>query len=154
MQVLRQAALALAVMATPAAASGGLECSIKDKSLRFAVNAGVTRGMGSPSFDFRGKLEVLDKVVALDLRDVTFDGGDRPQYWLDGKELRLLLYKERGADKPFGSVELEIRTKVAGGNDSGVFRDSYKLSVYDLSGDDSRAGKTTTFAGKVACFSG
>ena len=140
----------LAATAFPAAASGGLECSIKDKSARFTVNAGVTSGMGSPTFNLKGELEMLDKSIAQDLRTIVFGDADRPQYWLDGKELRLILYKERGGDKPFGSVELELRAKSAG--EEGTFRGTYKLSAHDMSGSDSGEGKTTTLRGKISCF--
>lgn len=139
----------LAAAALPAAASGGLECSIKDKAVRFTVNAGVTSGMGQPTFNLKGDLELLDRTVAQDLRVVAFGNGDRPQYWLDGKELRLVLYKEREGDKPFGSVELELRAKAAG--DDGAFRGTYRLTTYDMSGSDSGEGKTTTLRGKIAC---
>lgn len=139
----------LAATALPAAASGGLECTIKDKSVRFTVNAGITSGMGRPTFNLKGELAIVDRAVAQDLRAVTFAADDRPQYWLDGKELRLVLYKERQGDKPFGSVELELRAKAAG--DDGTFRGTYKLSTYDMSGSDSGEGKATTLRGKIAC---
>jgi hypothetical protein len=65
----------------PAAASGGLSCSLEDQSVRIAIESGVTRGMGGPVFNFR-TLEILDKAVAEDLRRTAFDGRHLPQYRL------------------------------------------------------------------------
>lgn len=142
--------LFLVAAALPAVASGGLSCTAEDKSIRFNVEAGITSGMGGPTFNLRGQLDILDKVVAEDLRSITFGDADRPQYWLDDKELRLLLYKERAGDKPFGSVELELRAGIA--DEEGTFRGTYALSVYDLAGSGNSEGKTTTLKGDISCF--
>lgn len=142
--------LFLMAMAAPAAASGGLDCSIEDKSVRFTLNSGVTRGMGSPTFNLKGKLEILEGVVAEDFRTIAFDGGDRPQYWLDDKDLRLLFYKERLGDKPFGSVALEIRTKPVGEEGDGTYEGTYELQIYDASINDNGGDKAAK--GKVSCF--
>src|SRR5688572_4042803 len=69
----------------PAAASGGLSCDVEDKSVRVAIASGVTRGMGSPIFQFKGTLEILGKEVTADLRKTEFDGAHVAQYWLDHK---------------------------------------------------------------------
>jgi hypothetical protein len=144
--------LLLAAAASPAFASGGLDCSAEDKRVKLSVNSGVTHGMGGPTFNFHAELELYAKTVAEDLRRLSFDDRNRPQYWLDGKELRLLLYKEREADKPFGSVEVEIRTRAAGEPDEGTYKGSYKVAVYDGGEDGTGEGKIATFAGKVECF--
>jgi hypothetical protein len=134
--------------ALPASASGGFECTANDKSVRFTVYAAVTSGMGNPTSDLNGKLEILDKTVAQDLRTMTFGGADRPQYWLDGKDLRLILYKERQDDKPFGSVKLELRATRA--SDEGKFRGTYKLSTEDLTHSNVEGEKTVN--GNMSCF--
>lgn len=143
------AGLLLTTAALPVAASGGLECSAKDKSTRLSVNAGVTRGLGSPTFNLKGELEVLDKRITEDLRRMTFGDADRPQYWLDAKDLRLILYKEGDSDKPFGSVELELLAKIVR---EGDFRGTYKLSIRDVSGDSGGEAKTTILRGRITCF--
>jgi len=58
----------LAAMIVPAAASGGLSCSLEDQSVRIAIESGVTRGMGGPIFNFRGTLEIFDKALGKALR--------------------------------------------------------------------------------------
>lgn len=144
--------LLLAAAAAPAFASGGLDCSAEDRKVKLSVSSGVTRGMGGPTFNFHAELELRGKTFAEDLSKLSFDGGNRPQYWLDGKELRLLLYKEREADKPFGSVEVEIRTRAAGDPDEGTYKGSYSIAVYDGGEDGTGEDKTATFTGKVNCF--
>jgi hypothetical protein len=139
--------LFLAAAAMPASASGGFECTASDKSVRFRVYASVTSGMGNPTYDLDGKLEIFDKSVAQDLRNMTFGSADRPQYWLDGKDLLLILYKERQGDKPFGSVELELRAKRT--TEEGKFRGTYKLSTEDLTGNVEGA---KTRSGKMSCI--
>jgi hypothetical protein len=141
------AAAALLSAANVAAASGGLWCDVEDKAVRIAINSGVTRGMGGPIFNFAGKLEILDSSVTENLRKAEFDSAHVPQYWLDGKELRLLLYREREADKPFGSVELTILTKA---DDEGSYAGRYALQVYD-NVDGSPEGKSWNFEGEISC---
>lgn len=151
------AGLFLAGAVSTAAATGELECSIKDESVRFSIHAGLTRGMGSPTFDLKGELKFLGGTVADNYRVIHFGNLDRPQYWLDSKELRLLLYWEREGTTPFASVALEIRTEPLGGSDdTGPYEGRYKLSGYNLLGDslkgaDGPNGKLTTLEGSVTC---
>ena len=142
------AGLIVSASALPAAATGTLECEIKDKSVSFSLHAGMTRGMGSPTFSLKGEMEVRDKGVAPDLRTIGFANEDRPQYWMNSKELRMVLYTERNTDRPFASVELELLTKAAG--DDGSYGGSYKLTIHDMSTGGGE-GKTTTLRGKVGC---
>jgi hypothetical protein len=140
---------ALVCAVDTAAASGGLSCEVEDKSVRMAIGSGVTRGMGSPLFNFDGKLEVLDKSVAGDLMKTEFRDDHVAQYWLDGEDMRLLLYREREGDKPHGYVELTILTKAG---EEGTYAGHYSLSVLDTTGDTSAEGKTVTGEGEVSCF--
>lgn len=145
------APLLMLVAIHSANASGRLACDIEDSAVRLNVSAGVTHGMGSPTFNFKGDLTVLNDKIAEDLRRVTFDGDDRAQYWLDDKELRLVLYKERVVDKAFGSVELTIRTTAHDDDGGGSFAGTYKLSIADATastGDDN----TIDYTGAVTCF--
>ncbi|MGN6311084.1 MAG: hypothetical protein ACTHNN_16215 [Xanthobacteraceae bacterium] len=131
-------------------ASGGMACDIDDATVQLNVRAGVTHGMGSPTFNFRAELTVLNDKIAEDMRRVTFDVGDRPQYWLDDKELRLVLYKERVIDKAFGSVELIIRTTAD--DDGGSFAGTYKLSIADATASTGSDSNTIDYTGAVTCF--
>ena len=69
----------------PAAASGGIWCILEDQSVRLSIESGVTHGMGSPFFNFRGKLEILDASVPEKLRTAEFEQQHLAQYWLDGR---------------------------------------------------------------------
>lgn len=142
------AAISLLGSVLPAAASGGLDCSAKDKKVEFNLHAGVTRGMGSPIFAFESTVEIQDHSIAEDLRKISLTREDVAQYWLDGKDLRLLLYRERTGDKPHGYVELVIYTESAG--DEIGYDGTYELMVYDGVGDNAEA-KEAKFKGKVGC---
>ena len=145
----RIAAIAIVSSIVPAAASGGLDCTAKDRKVAFQLDAGITRGMGSPIFSFDGKIEIKDKAVAADLRETVFRQDHVAQYWLDGKELRLDLYREREGSKPHGYVELVLYTKTKG--DEGEYAGTYELMVYDGVGDNAEA-RQANFKGKVRCF--
>jgi len=135
--------------AGPTFASGGLSCEVEDKAVKLLVESGVTRGMGGPVFNFRGTLEVLDEAVAGDFRRISFDQAHLPQYWLDGDELRLLLYREREGDKPHGYVHFVIETKSV---DEGSYEGTYGLTVFDTTGDTTGEGKTVAHEGAVSCM--
>jgi hypothetical protein len=105
--------------------------------------------MGSPIFNFAGKLEVLDKSAAEDLKKTEFDSAHVAQYWLDDKDLRLLLYRERAGDKPHGYAELTVLTKVG---EEGTYTGRYTLTIFDTTGDTSADGKTVTADGEISCF--
>jgi hypothetical protein len=146
------AILVVAGACAPAFAAGGLNCSADDKKVKLEVNSGVTHGMGGPTFNFTASVEIRSKAVSAALRELTFDESNRPQYGLDGRELRLLLYKEREDEAPFGSVEVEIRTRAAGDPDEGTYKGNYKITVYDMEGRTTGEGKQSTFSGAVSCF--
>lgn len=150
---MRTALVLVALACQPAFASGGLNCSADADGVMFEVSGGVTRGMGSPLFSFDGRLEVADKAIAPDLARTEFARDHVAQYWLDGEDLRLLLYRERQGDKPHGYVELTITTKARGGDDGeGMYDGRYVLSVFDVTDED--GGESVTFSreGDVECF--
>jgi hypothetical protein len=94
----------LLLSAGSAFATGGIWCSAEDAAVKFLVEAGVTRGMGGPTFNFRGDLEILGRPVGDDLRNTVFEDSNLTQYWLDGKELRLLVYREHEVANTYSSV--------------------------------------------------
>ena len=144
----------LAVLACqPAFASGGVHCSADAAGVTFEVGGGASRGMGAALFSFEGKLEIADKAIAADLGRTIFAREHVAQYWLDGEDLRLLVYREREGDKPHGYVELTIVTKArAGDEDEGMYDGGYTLSVFDMAGENAGEGITTTHEGEVECF--
>ncbi|MEJ6782228.1 hypothetical protein [Aminobacter sp. Piv2-1] len=142
-------AMSILLAAGPAVASGGLSCGAKDEAVKLAIESGVTRGMGSPVFDFRGEIEILDNAVAQDLRKMSFDKAHLAQYWLDGEELRLIVYREREADKPHGYVEVMVKTK---SGDEGDYIGQYSVTVFDMADATGGEGKTFNFSGRATCL--
>lgn len=138
----------LFLWARTAHATGGIWCSVDDTAVKFQVDAGVTTGLGSPTFNFRGDIEIKARPADDQLRKTTFENSNLTQYWLDAKELRLNIYHELEVAKRFSSVELTILTKAS---DEGVYDGNYKLAVYDNTADKNGDGKTADLAGKVSC---
>ncbi|MBZ9990410.1 hypothetical protein LB572_25235 [Mesorhizobium sp. BH1-1-5] len=121
-------AAVLLASANGAFASGALWCSVDDAKVAFQLDAGVTRGLGGPTFNFRGDLEIKARPAADSLRKTVFEDQNLAQYWLDGEELRLLVYREHEAKDNYRSVELTILTKA---KDEGTYDGRYMLAVYD-----------------------
>ncbi|TIX00798.1 MAG: hypothetical protein E5V59_05875 [Mesorhizobium sp.] len=134
--------------ASAAFASGGFWCNADDTAVTFDVGAGVTRGMGGPTFNFRGDLEIKARPAGDSLRKTVFEDSNLTQYWLDGKELRLNIYREHEVAQKFNSVELTILTKTS---DEGVYDGQYTLAIYDAAADTDQDGKPVEVTGKVSC---
>jgi hypothetical protein len=94
----------------PAMASGGVSCSNSGGPVAIELSAGITRGMGSPVFSLTAVVETKKTNVGSDLKKGSFNKENLAQYWLDDKEMKLLLYRERDGAGEFGSVELLIVT--------------------------------------------
>jgi hypothetical protein len=141
-----------ALSTTAAFASGGVHCSADAGGVTIDVGGGVTRGMGGPLFSLEGEVAVAGEGIAADLGKTAFAREHVAQYWLDGEELRLLLYREREGDKPHGYVELTIRTKARPGDDGEGFYDGrYELTVFDMTNENGGEGVTVTREGEVVC---
>jgi hypothetical protein len=140
------ATVAMSFVAMPAVASGGLSCESEGGAATIVVESGVTRGMGSPVFNFRASVDIDDLSVAADLRMLEFDDEHLAQYWLDGEELKMVIYRERTGDAPHGYVEIVMRTTAG---EEGSYDGSYALTVFDVTGGE---GKTVTLDGSVSCF--
>lgn len=143
----------LAVLASqPALASGGVHCSADAGGVTFDVGGGVTHGMGGPLFSFEGEVAVTGDGIAADLGKTAFAREHVAQYWLDGEDLRLLLYREREGDKPHGYVELTIQTKARPGDDNEGFYDGrYDLTVFDMTNENGGEGVMVKREGEVVC---
>jgi len=142
----------LALHAGAAFASGGVHCSADADEVAFEVNGGVTHGMGGGLFSFAGEITIAVDGMAAELANTKFAREHVAQYWLDGEDLRLLLYREREGDKPHGYVELTIRTKARGGDDGeGTYEGRYELTVYDMTNETDGEGVTVAREGEVVC---
>lgn len=137
-------ALLLVLMASPASASGGFDCTAADARVKLAVSGGLSRGLGGRPFNVTGTLEVRKAKVAADFRTVAFTGEDLAQNWIDGRELRLRLYREREAD-PHGYVEIAIVTRA---KDEIDFLGTYTVEIYEAA---TGSEGMVTLKGKVAC---
>ncbi|RUX21207.1 hypothetical protein EOA27_06615 [Mesorhizobium sp. M2A.F.Ca.ET.037.01.1.1] len=127
-------------------ASGALWCSVDDAKVAFQLDAGVTRGLGGPTFNFRGDLEIKARPATDSLRKTVFEDQNLTQYWLDGEELRLLVYREHEAKDTYRSVELTILTKAS---DESTYDGRYTLAVYD--GTAGVSSDPVEFKGDVSC---
>jgi len=144
--------LLMASACQPAFASGGVHCSADGGGVTIEVGGGVTHGMGGPLFSFEGEVTVAGDGIAADLGKTAFAREHVAQYWLDGEDLRLLLYREREGDKPHGYVELTIQTKARPGDDGeGYYDGRYDLAVFDANEDNGGEGLTVKREGEVAC---
>jgi len=129
-------------------ASGGISCMGDDDKAKFEIGGGVTHGMGGPLFNFEGNIEILDKSVADDLRKISVTREHVAQYWLDDRDLRLVIYRER-AEGDHGYVELTIRTQVS---EEGVYGGGYELVAFDTKGDTTGEGKRVEIKNTTSCF--
>jgi hypothetical protein len=144
--------LLTALTCQPAFASGGVHCSADAEGVTIDAGGGVTRGMGGPLFSFEGTLDIADKSLAADLATTAFAREHVAQYWLDGDDLRLLLYRERKGDKAHGYVELMIETKARPGDDGeGLYDGTYEVTVFDATHDNGGEGTTVKREGEIVC---
>ena len=134
----------------PAAASGSLDCEIKDKSVQLTLHSGITRGMGGPFFGFKAELKTSLPGVPADLKAMEFDGEHLAQRWLNEREAKLVIYRERQGDAPHGSVELTIETKRVSKNDEGRYAGTYVLQI-DAAPADGKEQKPITARGRISC---
>ena len=146
---MRAITIAMLMLATPALASGGFSCEADDAAAKFTIEAGLSRGAGNGLFNFRGELELRDKDVAEDFRKSVFEPANLMQHWIDGKDLRLEVYRERSGDKPFAELTLLIEAVLV---EEGSYAGPYSLRLMDMTGDTSSEGRTITIEGKATCF--
>lgn len=144
------ASCALLLFSSNALASGGLSCDSEvDDPARILIQSGMTRGMGSPLFDFKGSVAIADKKAPEDLRKVEFAQAHVPQFWIDQNTLNLLLYREREGDRPHGYVEISIQTQPRD-SEEGTYGGSYELTVWDATGEDDPL--EVKLSGPISCF--
>lgn len=119
----------LSLATTPVAASTGISCSQTSGPHVVDIGAAATRGMGSPVFQLGGQVEIADPRAPADLAKSAFALENLAQYWLDGDELRLLLYRENAATD---AIELEIRTR---SSDEGEYEGDYRIQLFRVDQD-------------------
>jgi hypothetical protein len=141
----------LFLAAASAHASGGLSCEASDKAIKLTVEAGVSRGTGSGFFSFKGELDILAPGAPRDFRKLELGKEHLTQHWLDNRNLKLRIYREREGE-PHGSVDIVIEAWPKKDAEDLEFRGGYTLTIFDVpkGGSD---GKTTVLKGRVTCFS-
>lgn len=150
--VLAAAAVLIGFSAGSAFATGNLGCAIDDATMDLNIESVITHGLGEPIVSLRGELKLKDR-AASDLFGVTeFDGTHVAQYWLEGTDLRLLVYRDLDAKTAHGSAELTIKTQAI--DDEGGFEGRYRLSVFYKLDGDAGDGHTIERDGKIGCFAG
>ena len=158
---MRAAILALSILAAtsllaglaatrPASASGGLACNAGEKAIAFSVEGGVSHGMAGSLFNLSGDLRVSHASVAQHMRQTTFALQHVAQYWLDGRELRLTLYREGGEGEPHGFVRVDVRTGAQGDPEDGAYAGRFFVTLLDANGR-SDPGEFRA-EGRIECF--
>ena len=136
-----------------AQASAAFSCSIEDKALKLAVEGAFSRGVGEGVINFGGKLEVLAKATPADLRNIDLEREHLTQTWINGRDLKLRMYRERTGSAPHGYVELVVETRQSP-RDELEYAGSYVLTVHHLTSEQDSEGKTFTARGKARCSAG
>lgn len=140
----------LALTASPAFATGTLDCVARDGTTEIDVHAVVPYGMGAPLLQVQAATVADLPEVGEDLERAHFEHA--VQYWLDGNEIRLLFYIER-VEGPFGYVELEIRTSRTDADEEGVYEGTYRLEAADGTSDAPEPVYDRT-KGEITCSAG
>jgi hypothetical protein len=138
----------LSAALTSAHASGGVSCEARDASVQFEAGGGVGRSVGGSLLNFTGEINVKLKGVPADFRELKLKDSDVSQRWMDGKEVRLQLYRER-EDGLFGYVNLEILTRRV---EEGSYVGRYELTISNLESDKATEAKQIKARGKVMCM--
>jgi hypothetical protein len=146
------ACLVSALAATAAHGSAGMSCEASDKTVKLALEAGISRGMGDTVFSFKGELEILVPATPKDFRKLELGRDNLTHHWLDNRNLKLRMYREREGE-PHGSIDLVIEAWPRKNADDLEFRGGYTLTIFDVpkAGAD---GKTTVLKGRVSCSAG
>lgn len=139
-------ALALAVWAAPAAATGSFACEAGEGAVKFEAQAAYSYGFGGAFNNFHGILMV--PVAGAPSVQIPLDGEALAHHWFSRGELKLHVFSEQ-SEGPVGSVELWLEVK-ARGKDATGYRGSYELKVTP-SGE---GGKVRTFRGGARCSVG
>ena len=142
------ALMSLLPLTSAAVASGGIGCEGSAGKMRFSIESGVTRGMGNPVFQFKGTIATSDKAIQPDLRKVEVTDEHLAQYWLDGKELKMVVYREREAGD-HGYVQLTMITRA---KEEGTYAGRFDVSYFESKDIAAPEGKTIEVSGKVNCF--
>jgi hypothetical protein len=123
---------------------GRLSCQASEGPVELAIDAGVTRGMGSPLFSFQASAGIDNERVPADMRRITFSRANVAQYWLHGKNLGLVLYREREGGSDHAEITITVQAESADGS---AYDGQYRAAVHDVA----TGGDPIELAGDVTC---
>jgi hypothetical protein len=129
----------------PALATGALWCEAEDQVLTFRARSGVSRGINGGFLKFTADLQVKLGDVPADFRQLQFDESSLSHRWLDRKQLKLRLHRERAAG-PAGYLVFVVETDAV---EEGQYRGGYELTVFDTANDG--RGRSWEVRGAVSC---
>lgn len=140
--------VAIPLLAQPAHATASLSCEVDDTSMALTISGVISRGLGARIMNFAAEGKLKAPGVADDLRALKYEQEHLVHTWLDGKDLKLLVYREREGNR-HGYVQITIETKLKPKSD-GEYRGRYVAEVHDLP-EGASEGKTTKLRGAITC---
>lgn len=111
-----------------AQASGRIYCAVDDAYIKMSLESGFDAAGGNKLIHFRGVLTLKDSKVPGLVETMLLNSGMLRQRWMDGKDLRLLVYSETSGDGPFAALELTIETS-ATASDPDRFEGRYAVMI-------------------------
>jgi hypothetical protein len=128
-------------------ATGGFWCKAEDASLTFTAQAGLSHGIDGGFLNFTADLQIKLSDVPTDFKSLHFDEAGVSQRWLDDKEFRLQLYRERQTGTS-DYVVFVVSTKAIS---EGQYHGRYALTVYSMQSDSASKGRSRETRGEVVC---
>ncbi len=136
----------LPLVVLPVAASGGIDCEIRDSRVSLDLAIGMTRGSGG-FFSIDGRLRLATASLPDDFRSLVLD--ERLIHsWIDARELKLHFYHER-EEGDFMSLDLVIEADAV---EDGLFAGDYEVSVFGLASTPGADSETWSVSGTVVCL--
>jgi hypothetical protein len=148
MRIVSLVLIAITIGCEPAHASGGIGCEGADEALKFAGRERHDSRRRRRLLQLRAELDVRLPSTPGDFRKLPLDGADLMHHWVDDRELKLLLYRER-TDGPFGWVRLLIETRRV---DEGAYAGSYLLTIGNMGSAQASEPTMREARGEATCF--
>lgn len=146
------AAAASCVLALPAWATGNLGCSVDDAAMELNIESVISYGFGEPIVSLRGEIKLKDKAALEHFGTIEFNRNQVSQYWLEGSDLRLYIYRDLEVKSVSGSLDLVIKTLSV--DDEGGFEGRYRLEVSYRGDADTGESQKIEKEGPITCFAG
>jgi hypothetical protein len=106
----------------------------------------LSGGINGGFLNFTADLQIKLGNVPIDFQSLHFDEAGASQRWLDDKDFRLRLYRERQG--PSGYVVLVVSTKAIS---EGQYQGRYELTVYAMQSASDPKGRSWEKRGEITC---